>query len=566
MLGAVQGDMQQYREASIARCILLKDSASAALSKPAAVARVMGVLAAVGWLLSADVSHAANVPASGSAWRAEEEVFYLIFVRSFADSNGDHIGDFKGIEQKLPYVQALGATSILLTPIVPSPTYHNYFASRFDDVDRAYGDLASFRHLVKTVHSRGMKIYLDEEIQYTAENHPWWTQSAGHPESKYSDYILYSGPGNTTPDQGWTGAESYTGKSVSIAMVNLQTPAVRHYFDNLFVWWVDPHGDRRFDEGVDGFRIDHMMDDLDGKGKLTNLVAGFWAPLFLHVRTVNPGISIIAEQADWKSFGDDLLKRGNVDIVYAFPLRAAIASLDRDAVAKAIEDTQDKTSVGKGQLIFIENHDTERFASVVDGDPRKERLGAALTILLKGTPLIYYGQEIGMKGKQLHGSSDGNDIPVREAFRWTHSVDGPGSAIWYRDTGPWWTDRYARDDDGISVEEEQGDPASLMAFYQRLLDLRHVRKDLREGDQEVIATDRPALLVLRRAFGQHESLLVVNFSPSPVTGQLRGDALRVLQDGGALRDLLTNTKGASMENGRVQISIAPFGVQLLAVQ
>src|SRR5205807_2648983 len=153
------------------------------------------------------------------------------------------------------------------------------------------------------------------------------------------------------------------------------------------------------------------------------------------VRTVKPRISVIAEQADWKTFGDDLLKRGDVDIVYAFPLRTAIASLDRDAIAKAIKSTQDKTPAGKGQLIFIENHDTDRFASVVDGDPRKERLGAALTILLKGTPLIYYGQEIGMKGKQLHGRSDGKDIRVREAFRWINSVVGPGSAPCYGVTG-----------------------------------------------------------------------------------------------------------------------------------
>ena len=552
--------MQQSRQASSL------GSVSAALRKLAALAWLVAVPIAVGWSLPASAGHTAGIAAASPVWRAEKEVFYLIFVRSFADSNGDHVGDFKGIEQKLPYLRALGVTSILLTPIVPSPTYHNYFASRFDDVDRAYGDLASFRHLVKTLHSRGMKIYLDEEIQYTAENHPWWVESAGHPESKYSDYILYSGPGNTGPAEGWTGAESYAGKSERVAMVNLQDPAVRHYFDDLFVWWVDPHGDGRFDEGVDGFRIDHMMDDLDGKGKLTNLVAGFWAPLLSHVRTVNPRISVIAEQADWKTFGDDLLNRGDVDIVYAFPLRTAIASLDRDAIAKAIKSTQDKTPAGKGQLIFVENHDTDRFASVVDGDPRKERLGAALTILLKGTPLIYYGQEIGMKGKQLHGRSDGNDIPVREAFRWTHSVDGSGSATWYRDTGPWWTDHYGRDDDGISVEEEQRDPASLLAFYRRLLVLRHSRKDLREGDQEIVATDQPALLILRRTYGQHESLLVVNFSPSQITGQLPRDALHVSRHGGALRDLLTNTKGTSMRNGRIQIIIAPFGVELLAVR
>ena len=254
-----------------------------------------------------------------------------------------------------------------------------------------------------------------------------------------------------------------------------------------------------------------------------------------------------------------------MDIVYAFPLRTAIASLDRDAIAQAIQRTQDETPAGKGQLIFIENHDTDRFASVVDGDPRRERLGAALTILLKGTPLIYYGQELGMKGRQLHGTSDGNDIPVREAFRWTHFVDGRDSAIWYRDTGPWWTDRYGRDDDGISVEEEQRDPASLLAFYRRLLALRHSRKELREGGQEIVATDQPALLVLRRTYGQRESVLLLNFSPRQVTGQLPAGTLPVSRVGGALRDLLTNSKAASMEHGRVQIGIAPFGVQLLAV-
>jgi alpha-amylase len=556
--------MRWHREAPKAGSAHQRRSVSTAPSRPAAVTRVMPVLIAVAWLLPAAAGYAAVVPATGSAWRAEKEVFYLIFVRSFADSNGDHVGDFRGIERKLPYLQALGATSILLTPIVPSPAYHNYFASKFDDVDRAYGDLASYRHLVKAIHSRGMKIYLDEEIQYTVQTHPWWAESAGHPESRYSDYILYGGPGNSSPES--ETLEGYTGMSWDIAMVNLLAPVVRDYFGDLFVWWVDPHRDGRLDEGVDGFRIDHMMDDLDGKGNLTNLVADFWAPLFTHVRTVNPRISIIAEQADWRSFGDDLLKRGDVDIVYAFPLRTAIASLDRDSIARAIQSTQDKTPLGKGQLIFIENHDTDRFGSVVDGDPRKERLGAALTTLLKGTPLIYYGQELGMKGRQLHGRSDGNDIPVREAFRWTHSVDGPGSAIWYRDTGPWWTDRYGRDDDGISVGEEQRDPASLLAYYRRLLALRHSRKDLREGDQEIVATDQPAVLVLRRTYGQLESLLLVNFSPTQVSGQLPEGTLRLPRGGGALRDLLTNTKGASMEHGRVQFSIAPFGVQLLALQ
>ena len=141
--------------------------------------------------------------------------------------------------------------------------------------------------------------------------------------------------------------------------------------------------------------------------------------------------------------------------------------------------------------MFIENHDMNRFASEMSGDARKERIGAALNILLQGTPLIYYGQEIGMKGRQNKTwGTDANDIPVREAFEWTAKGESPGSATWYQGTDAWWTDRYAKDGDGISVEEEARDPASLLSFYRRLLALRRARPELVSGDERVVATDR----------------------------------------------------------------------------
>jgi glycosidase len=105
----------------------------------------------------------------------DDEVFYHIFVRSFRDSDGDRVGDLRGIEENLGYLHGLGVTSILLTPINPSPFHHNYFASSFEGIDADYGDLDSYRRLVKAIHARGMKIYLDQEIQYTAEDHPWFS-------------------------------------------------------------------------------------------------------------------------------------------------------------------------------------------------------------------------------------------------------------------------------------------------------------------------------------------------------------------------------------------------------
>jgi alpha-amylase len=506
-------------------------------------------------------------PAQTNTWHAERDVFYLVFVRSFADSNGDHIGDFRGIEQRLGYLQGLGVTAILLTPVVPSTTYHNYFTSRFDAVDPAYGDLAAFRRLVAAIHRRHMKIYLDQEIQYVEWGHPWWAQSAGQPGSPYAGYILYKNGSDSQPEQGFlesTPSVGYDGRPARIAVVNLNSPAVQHYFAGLFAWWLDPHRNGSFTEGVDGFRIDHMMDDLDHMGRLTRLDEKFWAPLFAQARAVNPAISIIAEQADWQ-YGDELLEKGGVDLVYAFPLRKAIATLDRNAIAAAIEATQAHTPTAKGQLIFIENHDTDRFASLVDGDPRKERIGAALTILLKGSPLIYYGQELGIKGRQLHGpASDGNDIPVREAFRWSRAVDDRNSAIWYRGSAAWWTDRYARDDDGISVAEQEGRPGSLLEYYRQLLALRRSHAELQQGDQRVVPTDAPGMLVVSRTLGSHESLLVINCTATTVSGRIAASALPALRTGATPHELLRGDASTIANPDGLAITIGPFGVSLLA--
>jgi glycosidase len=517
------------------------------------------------WLLLA--SFAAMPPAGAgqaTTWVAEDQVFYKIFVRSFADSNGDRIGDFLGIEQRLAYLQNLGVTSLLLTPIIPSKFYHNYFASQFDGVDPSFGDLASFQHLVRAVHSRGMKIYLDQEIQYVSSEHPWW-QTVGNPQSPFAQYLLFNGPDNTNPETGFS-FKTFDGQPANLAIVNLKLPAVRRYFEGVFAAWLDPDHNGNFSAGVDGFRIDHMMDDLDYKGRLTNLLADFWAPLLAHARAVNPRMLSIAEQADWQQFGDDLQRRGGIDLVYAFPLRAALVSLDRDAVAAAIEATVRKTAQGKGQLIFLENHDTIRFASEVQGDVQKERLGAALNVLLKGSPLLYYGQELGMLGRQMKDTgTDGNDIPVREAFRWNRTVDAPGAALWYRGTGIWWDQHFARDDDGISVEEQQGRPDSLLAYYRKLIALRRSHPELQHGDESLIRTSAASVLIVDRKLGSAETLVVYNFAATRKnvvisTIVLKGRGKRRLQP-----DPLTEMTPALLAGHSIRVDLPAYGVRVLPI-
>ena len=161
---------------------------------------------------------------------------------------------------------------------------------------------------------------------------------------------------------------------------------------------MDPNNDGKFDDGVDGFRLDHMMDNLDNKGLMPHLFDTFWNPLLSKLRKVNPKINIVAEQANWGSFGVDYLTHGGVDRVFDFRLAFAIRSFKKSELVKAADSTFLLTPAGKQQVIFIENHDTPRFSFGVNGDLPKLKIGAALNLLIGGIPSIYYGQEIGMTG------------------------------------------------------------------------------------------------------------------------------------------------------------------------
>jgi alpha-amylase len=120
-----------------------------------------------------------------------QEVIYHVFQRSFFDSNGDGHGDLKGMEQKLDYLQDLGVTSILLTPLYQSEFYHNYFATDFEKIDAEYGTMDEYLSLVKEIHKRSMKIYQDVEMQYVTQDHVWYKESINNPASKYSKYVYY---------------------------------------------------------------------------------------------------------------------------------------------------------------------------------------------------------------------------------------------------------------------------------------------------------------------------------------------------------------------------------------
>ncbi len=446
---------------------------------------------------------------------AQEEVFYHVFQRSFFDSDGDGHGDINGIHQKLDYLQDLGANTLLLTPLYVSDFYHNYFATDFEGIDPKYGSMDDYRLLVKEVHQRKMKIYQDVEMQYVAGKHLWFTGSYQKPSSGYSKYLYYHDDQNEKPFWFLNIPEftTYDNRKQQIIVVDMRQEAVKEYTQKVLEFWMDPNGDGNFDDGVDGFRLDHMMDDLDNAGLLTNLFKDFWHPLLQNLKNKNPALKIIAEQADWASFGHDYFAKGNVDYVFGFRLKFALNSFQKEEIEKAADSTLLYNPINKNQLVFLENHDTKRWASEPGMTLPKAKAATAIQLLIGGIPSLYYGQEIGMKGiQQQFGMTDGNDIPVREAFDWYASGEGPGMALWYQDSGIWWDKRNQKANDGISLEEQKKDPNSLWNHYKTLLSLRKKHEELRMGSYEKITNSNPEVLSFGRKFKHKSKTILINLS------------------------------------------------------
>ncbi|MBN8879979.1 MAG: alpha-glucosidase C-terminal domain-containing protein [Sphingobacteriales bacterium] len=490
---------------------------------------------------------------------AQPEVIYHVFQRSFFDSNGDGEGDLTGMRQKLDYLQNLGVTSILLTPLYVSDFYHNYFATDFENIDPAYGTMQDYLLLVKEVHRRKMKIYQDVEMQYVTGKHHWFTDSYKNPASPFSKYIYYEDAQNQQPYWFYGVSEftTYNNSKQQIVVVNMKNPAVKQYTLDVLSRWVDPNGDGRFDDGVDGFRLDHMMDDLDYAGKLTHLFSEFWAPLLTELRRKNPALQIVAEQANWGSFGYDYISEGKVDRVFAFRLKFAIESFDKKKIMLAADST---FGPGKQQVVFIENHDTKRFATTVNQDPGKLRAGAAMNILIGGIPSIYYGQELGMTGAQLKGMTDGNDIPIREAFEWYRADTGKGMAFWYKNTGPWWDSSQVKPNDGISVEEQQKQSNSLLNYYKELLHLRKAYPALNKGGYQSVPNNNDHVYSFLRHTNNQKILVLINLSPTDQSAEINmTEPFKHIKK-------LSGTSAPAKTQQQIKTPLSPYECQVLLLR
>ena len=417
-------------------------------------------------------------------------VLYEIFPRSFYDANGDGIGDLKGITAKLDYLKDLGVGALWLTPIFVSPSYHGYDTTDYYKINPDFGTEDDLRELVREAHQRNIRILLDYVAAHTSNQHPFFKDAFGNLNSKYANWYRWTNTEHTR-------YESFAGVA-EMPTLNHDSPEVQQYLLDVAEYWMQT--------GIDGYRADYVL----------NVPHAFWKKLRAEIKAINPDFLLLAE-AWTNGLGIKPYFDNEFDAAFDFPLYGDIeGSNDKvgDSILAGVAPPQliDGTLAASQRLyppnaqrvVFINNHDTNRAMSEAKNDLARAKLGASLLFTLPGTPMIYYGEEIGMPG--VKAEAPDYDKPRREPMDWYASEIGAGMTRWFKPAY-----RNNKAGDGISVEEEQGKPGSLLEHYRALVALRNTNAALRTGLYETVDTQADRVFAYLRQDNQAAFLVVLNF-------------------------------------------------------
>ena len=434
-------------------------------------------------------------------------VIYEIFVRSFQDSDGDGIGDLRGVTARLDYLEWLGVTDLWLMPINPSPSYHGYDPTDYTSVAAEYGTLADFDELIEQASARGIRVILDLVVNHTSDRHPWFRASAQGDE-EYRDYYLWS---EERPE--WEGLGSGSpwhplGGSYYLALFSGSQPDLNHRNDEV-VGELQAAASFWLERGVSGFRIDAIQHIVEGEdGTIRNSEANFrWVEEFVdHVERVSPDAYLLGET--WT--GTPLIARYHRDtglhVSTNYPLWEAILSAVQSRspanLRTVLEQDLRLYPPDSVSAPFISNHDQIRPATTfgfLRPDPARSRLAAALLLSVPGVPILYYGEELGMP----NGEGD-DDRMKRTPMPWQ-----PGEDAGFTQGEPWLP--LSTNDPALTVSAQRDDPDSLLNWYRRSIGVRQRSDALSRGSLEVVATSERGILVLRREHGEETVLIVANF-------------------------------------------------------
>ncbi len=439
-----------------------------------------------------------------------DSVFYEIFVRSFADSNGDGIGDFNGLTAKLDYLNDgdpdtttdLGVTGLWLMPIMPSPSYHGYDVSDYYAVNPEYGTLDDFKRLVAEAHKRGIRVTIDWVLNHTSNRNKWFEQ-AQEPSSPYRDWYVWQTGRPTTP--GWIpgggGAYYYAFFGAPMPDLNYKNPAVVAEMKKVVKFWLT-------DVGIDGFRLDAAKYIVEDGATIENTTAthDFYKEMRIYYKSVNPQAMTIGEIWDDSNDVRTYLGGDQLDLAFDFDLAKNLVFAAGTGTPKYATDVlaRDTGIFLPGQFAtFLTNHDQDRAMSVLNDDLEAAKTAAALLLTSPGVPFLYYGEEIGMLGKKP-------DENIRLPMQWSAEAHAGFS------TGKPWR-APGSDYSTKNVAAGSADPYSLLTFYRALIHLRSNHAALRVGDYHLVITNNRSVYAALRVSKEETVLVLMNLGSEPAS-------------------------------------------------
>jgi alpha-glucosidase len=476
----------------------------------------------------------------------QRAVFYQIYPRSFADSNGDGIGDLDGVTAHLDYLESLGVDAIWLNPINPSPLDDwGYDVSDYCGIHRDLGDLAAFDRLVAESHRRGIRVIVDLVPNHTSNQHPWFIESrASRTNPKRDWYIWVPGSPDRAPNN-WQStfggsAWKYDPATASWFLhtfleqqpdLNFRNPEVVDAMHDVIRFWLD--------RGADGFRIDvvaNMIKDAELRDNPIREATdpdipwhakGTQDPLYSHdrpeVHDVIRGFRRVSDRYQQRILVGETWPREHErladfllpdELQLAFNFRFLLARCDARRFRAAIEQTERSFGPGAWPTWTLSNHDFPRHISRYsrDGDGEaRARVAAVMLFALRGTPFIYYGEEIGMRDAAIPADSKRDPVGrdgCRSPMQWTDAPNGGFSAS----PNTWLP---CGDFKAVNVASQLDDPHSMLSLYRRLIQLRKSTPALVEGTYRAFDGAPEDCLVFHRDAPQQHLIVALNFAAEP---------------------------------------------------
>ncbi len=435
----------------------------------------------------------------------KNSVFYEVFVRAFADSNSDGQGDFNGLTENLDYIKSLGIDGIWLMPTNASPSYHGYDVVDYYKVNNNYGTMEDFKRLLDEAHKRNIKVIMDLVLNHTGIDHKYFVSAKQGENSPYRDWYVWK---DEAEGGGWYENEDgkfyYSAFWQGMPDLNYNNPLVVSEAKNIADFWLDI--------GVDGFRLDAAY-HLDSNKEVSHK---FWNEFKKSVKNKKSDAYIVAE--NWTEAVNVAPFFNDFDSCFDFEIADMIVNtLVRKTDVGLVEalkmnyDMFAKYNINFTDAPFIRNHDMNRSISefiainnpaFVQRGTLKMKQASLILMTLGGTPFIYYGEEIGQQGKKP-------DENIREPFDWYKSMTGKYMTRWT-------PKKYVKSNDGVSVEEETGNPDSMLEHFKKIIKLRKENSAMRSYNIEKIEIGDSRIFGYIKSDGNEKIAVLYNLESEPV--------------------------------------------------